>query len=511
MEKAMLKNNSFSAIPASQPGGSNFIHIPEIAVKLKNVSMAYKLYNNSKNRLREALHPFRKKYHRDFYSLKDINLDVKKGEILGIVGKNGSGKSTLLKIVSNIMQPTSGVVQVNGVLSAILELGGWFNPDFTGIENIYFYGSILGYTRKKMDAKIGEIIEFADIGDFVYQPIKTYSTGMLARLAFAVSTAVDPEIIVLDEVLAVGDELFRRKCFARMEKFMQGGKTVFFVSHALDSINQICTRAILLDKGELILEGPPKLVTSYYQKLLFAKREDEDKVRVEIVLLNKDEEFKKKIRKEIEDYKTKIIKQKQPEGKDENKNQEAMNEKTKSIIEQKPFYLPGLKPKSTIRYKNYDVDIYDVKILDKDDKQVNHLVMNETYQYCLKIKSNIDVEDVAVGFEIKDIKGYKVTSIESFLTYKSGHFIKKLKKGDELDIRCLFNCSLRPDLYFTNNGISSFKDGYQVVLNRIVDVCAFKVLDKSGYNGGIVNLIERFEILNNKTNEKIIIYTKDGF
>ncbi len=154
--------------------------------------MAYKLYNNTKDRLREALHPFRKKYHRDFYALREIDLDVRKGEILGVVGKNGSGKSTLLKIVSNIMQSTSGSVQVNGTVSAILELGGGFNPDFTGIENVYFYGSIQGYGKKEMNERLGGIIEFADIGEFVYQPIKTYSSGMLARLAFAVSTAIAP-------------------------------------------------------------------------------------------------------------------------------------------------------------------------------------------------------------------------------------------------------------------------------------------------------------------------------
>ncbi len=507
MEKAIVRDK-FSSITTSQSLVSNSSSTGKIAVKLENVSVAYKLYNHPKDRLREALHPFRKKYHRDFYALKDINLVVKKGEILGIVGKNGSGKSTLLKIVSNIMQPTSGIVQVNGALSAILELGGGFNPDFTGIENVYFYGSILGYTRKDMNEKIGEIIEFADIGDFIYQPIKTYSTGMIARLAFAVATAIEPEIIVLDEVLAVGDELFRRKCFARMEKFMQGEKTVFFVSHALDSVNQVCTRAILLDRGKLILEGPPKMVTSYYQKLIFSKKEDEDNIRLEIMQLNKDEEFKKRIKKEIEENKTKSMKQKQLERKDENQKD---SEKTKSIIEQKPFYLPGLKPKSTIRYKNYDVDIYDVKIIDNEGKQVNHLVINDVYEYCLRIKSNIDVEDVAVGLDIKDVTGYKISSVESLFIYKSGNYIRRLNRGDELVVKFIFKCILRPGIYFTNNGISSFKNGQQVILDRSEDIYAFKVLDKNTYNRGPVDLFERIEMLVSNTNEKITLFVRDGF
>ena len=513
MEKVILKSSSSSVFANSQSIDSDRVLIAATTVKLKKVSMAYKLYDHPKDRLKEALHPLRKKYHRDFYALREIDLDVRKGEILGVVGKNGSGKSTLLKIVSNIMQSTSGSVQVNGTLSAILELGGGFNPDFTGIENVYFYGSIQGYSKKEMNERLGEIIEFADIGEFVYQPIKTYSSGMLARLAFAVSTVIDPEILILDEILAVGDDLFKRKCYARMEKFVEGQKTIFYVSHSIDSINQMCTRAILLDRGELILEGPPKLVTSYYQKLLFASRENAERVRREIVDLNEDEELKNAVKKAQEDK----IKQKDKiknvikEDKEEKNKDENIKEKVKNILVQKPFYQQDLRPKSTIKYKNYDVDICDVRILDKDDRQVNHLVMNETYQYCLKIKSNIDIEDVAVGFEVKDIKGYRITSIESFLVYKSGYFIKRLKKGDELDIRYMFKCAFRPGIYFTNNGISSFKDGQQVVLNRIIDIYVFKVIDKKDYNGGIVNLIEKFEISNNKTGEKIEVYTKDGF
>jgi len=185
----------------------------DIVISTRNLTKVYKLYRSPQDRLKEALHPGRKKYHKDFYALKDVNLEIRRGEVLGIVGKNGSGKSTLLKILSRVLTPSSGEFEVKGKVSSLLELGSGFNPELTGMENIFFYGTILGFTEEKIRGKLQEILDFAEIGDFVYQPLKTYSSGMKARLAFSVAINVDPDILILDEVLAVGDELFRRKCF----------------------------------------------------------------------------------------------------------------------------------------------------------------------------------------------------------------------------------------------------------------------------------------------------------
>jgi lipopolysaccharide transport system ATP-binding protein len=258
----------------------------DTAIKVSGVSKVYNLYRNKKDRLKEALHPRRKKYHKEFFALKNIDLEVKKGEILGIVGKNGSGKSTFLKTIAGVLTPTTGTVEKYGKIIPLLELGAGFNPQFTGMENIYFYCSLLGYRKEDIDNMLDEILDFAEIGDFIHQPIKTYSSGMKARLAFAVSVNVVPDILILDEVLSVGDVLFRRKCFARMEQFFKGGKTILFVSHDTNSVNQLCTRAVLLDGGEILLDANPKTVTMYYEKMLFAKSENAQKIRREIRDLN---------------------------------------------------------------------------------------------------------------------------------------------------------------------------------------------------------------------------------
>lgn len=237
-------------------------------ITVNNLSKVYKLYNNTTDRLKESLHPLRKKYHRDFYALNNINFDVQKGESIGIIGKNGSGKSTLLKILTGVLTPTSGDIMVNGKVSALLELGAGFNPELTGIENIYFSGTIMGYTRMEMDAKIDGILAFADIGEFVHQPVKMYSSGMFVRLAFANAISVDPDILIVDEALSVGDIFFQQKCHARMEKLIQNGATIIVVSHDMPSIEKYSDKVLLLDRGQCMFMGNPnEAVHRYYASL----------------------------------------------------------------------------------------------------------------------------------------------------------------------------------------------------------------------------------------------------
>ena len=211
----------------------------DLAISVKNLSKMYRLYDRPADRLKESLHPFKKQYHRPFYALKEVSFEVKKGEILGIIGKNGAGKSTLLGVISGVLTPTSGQCSVKGRISPLLSLITGFNPELTGIDNIFLNGTIKGYSKKEMSAKMDEILDFADIGEFVRQPLKVYSSGMRARLAFALAVNVDPEILIVDEVLAVGDDLFRRKCYARMEHLFQSGCTVLFVSHHIPQIVEI--------------------------------------------------------------------------------------------------------------------------------------------------------------------------------------------------------------------------------------------------------------------------------
>ena len=238
----------------------------QIVIKVENLSKAYKLYDRPVDRLKESIHPFRKQYHRDFYALNNISFEVKKGESVGIIGKNGSGKSTLLKILTGVLTPTSGSASVIGKVSSLLELGAGFNFEMTGIENVYFNGTVMGFSKEEMDAKIDEILAFADIGDFVHQPVKTYSSGMFVRLAFAASIAVDPDVLIIDEALAVGDMSFQIKCFGRMNQLREKGATILFVSHSLSTVLSFCKQALYLQQGQQMGFGPATVVVKQYQQ-----------------------------------------------------------------------------------------------------------------------------------------------------------------------------------------------------------------------------------------------------
>jgi ABC-type polysaccharide/polyol phosphate transport system ATPase subunit len=236
----------------------------DIAIKVDNLTKVYHLFDDPVARLKEALHPLRKKYHRDFFALNDLTFEVKKGETVGIVGKNGSGKSTLLKILTGVLTPSKGHYMTQGRILALLELGAGFNPELTGIENIYFNGILLGADRNEIDHKLDAILEFADIGEFVHQPVKTYSSGMYVRLAFAIIANMDADVLIIDEALSVGDVAFRNKCMERIKKMRERGATLLFVSHDLSTLQMICDRAIWLDKGEVKGDGDPISICQNY-------------------------------------------------------------------------------------------------------------------------------------------------------------------------------------------------------------------------------------------------------
>jgi len=268
--------------------------IEDIAISVKNITKTYKLYDTHADRVKEAFHPLRKKYHNPFNALTDVSFDVIKGETLGIIGRNGSGKSTILQIICGILQPTSGSVKTNGRLSALLELGAGFNPEFTGRQNVYLNGSILGLTQEEIDARFNDIVTFADIGYFINQPVKSYSSGMVVRLAFAVAISIEPDIFVVDEALSVGDEAFQRKCMARLEHLQERGTTVLFVSHSAGTVLQICSRALLLSNGRTFVVGNPKSVVTIYHKMLYDNKPDWKKLREDFERLESDSEVVEK-------------------------------------------------------------------------------------------------------------------------------------------------------------------------------------------------------------------------
>ena len=441
------------------------------AIRLRDVSKFYKLYNSPKDRLKEALHPLGRRYHSKFYALRGINLEIGKGEILGVVGRNGCGKSTLLKLISGVLTPNSGSVNVNGEISALLELGAGFNPEFTGLQNIYFLGTIIGLGKSEIEAKLEQIISFADIGRFINQPLKTYSSGMKARLGFAVAAHVNPDILVVDEVLAVGDALFKRKCYAKMEEFFDGHKTVIYVSHETDSVNRLCTRAIFLDAGEIILDSDAATVTKFYLRYLHANANNKAHIRREI---------KDIAAGAMQNVATPVI----------GATARRLTADSGTITDEGAFFIPDFTPKSTLEYRNKPIRIHDAMIVDAGSREVNALMYGEAYRCIVKFTSDHHetITNVAFGMQIKDQKGVKLSSIEANLSHREHFLLSELIPKQEVTVTFNFSCLFATGTYFINVGISHYPAGEQEVLSRVVDILCFRVIEPE-YRifGGMVN------------------------
>jgi len=418
----------------------------DTAIQLKNISKIYKLYNTHNDRLKEALHPFKKKYHEKFYALNGVNLEIKKGEVLGIVGINGAGKSTLLKIISGVLTPTTGRVNVSGRINAILELGAGFKPEMTGKENIKLNLRINGIEKGK-ERITQEIIEFADIGKHIDQPVKTYSSGMKARLGFGLATATDPDVLIVDEVLAVGDILFKRKCYACIEKLFKDGKTVIFVSHSVHSVVEFCSRAVLLYDKKIIMDGSPKEVTDYYQKLVFSKNQND-------------------VIKELDVQKVKTQAGTFDRG--------GLNN-TKKLA--KGCFIEGLNS-NPVEYREHEVDIYDAVILDAYGKKVNVLVTGEHYNFQYKVRFDKKYSNVSFGSQFKTIKGQNLSALA--LYFNKNSLIPEVARGQVSIVTINFKCQLLQGDYFLNAGVSVHDLGKEYYyLNRIVDIMLFRVENDS--------------------------------
>ncbi|MBU1417902.1 MAG: ABC transporter ATP-binding protein [Proteobacteria bacterium] len=423
----------------------------QLAICLKNISKSYRLYQKPSHRILETFHPFRKKYHKVFPALQDISLAIGRGETVGIVGRNGCGKSTLLQIICGIMPPTTGELAVHGRISAILELGAGFNPEFNGIDNVYLKCSILGIRREEVDKRIGDILAFADIGDFIYQPVKTYSSGMNVRLAFSVAINIDPDILVIDEALSVGDSAFQRKCFSRIHDLQEGGTTILFVSHSAGAVVELCNRAILIDQGEMLYAGNPKKVVTLYHKLLFAP---EKKVNI----------VKEEIRKSFLGT-DKIV------DKPDDKIDTGKSEKNKIH----PCYNPHLIPKSISWYEPDGAVIEDPCILSLDNERVNILVRNEEYFFSYKVKMLEDAFGVRFAMLIKTVRGVELGGYGKRV--EDGG-IEYLAEGTTACVKLRFRCVLLPGAYFLNAGVVGVVDQEERFLHRGIDVAMFEVMQE---------------------------------
>ena len=422
-----------------------------IAIKIKNLTKTYKLYKGHKDRVKETFHPYRKKYHYLFNALTDLSLEVNKGEILGIIGSNGSGKSTLLQIICGTMLPTSGQVQTAGHISALLELGTGFNPEFTGRENVYMNCALMGLSKKETDKLFDTITDFADIGEFIEQPVKTYSSGMYVRLAFAVQTQVNPEIFVVDEALAVGDEKFQRKCFSRMEQMNENGTTILFVSHSSQQISELCDRALLMNRGERILLSDPLQVIRAYQKLIYAPEDEKNQI--------------------IANYKLKdasgLLSESDHVGKDTAKISEPENKLDDNVND---HFDPELVPETTQSYPIQGAKIEKIEILDKQGRYVNVITLGNVYKFLLKGRFLKSFQSVYFGIHIRSITGVVITG-QRFP--EIGKSIMDVTAGDDFSVAFSFKITMLEEFYFVGGGIWTEHEPF--CLHRLLDKIMFRI------------------------------------
>lgn len=404
----------------------------ENVIQINNLVKKYKMYNRKKDRLVEAIIP-KINRHTDFLAINKLNLEIKKGEILGILGKNGAGKSTLLKMITGVVTPTQGELKVNGKISSLLELGAAFNMELTGEENIYQHGQVMGLSKEEIEKTKQDIIDFADIGDHLYQPVKTYSSGMFARLAFACAINVDPDILIVDEVLSVGDMAFQLKCFKKFEQFKEKGKTILFVTHNIGDVIDNCNRVIILNKGEKIFDGETKEGVEIYKKLI-----------------------------------TGMLKEKK-------ENDE--KEKQKEIVNGENLWKHNfnLNPDMII-YGNDEAEIYDYGIFNLKGEYENVINNDEEISVKLKAKFKTDVECPTFSMTIKDFTGKEICGTNTN--------IQKLYTGKCLENHkyiCEFKqkMKLAPGKYTMSLSCSKYDvNGELVPINRNYDALIFEVISK---------------------------------
>lgn len=422
------------------------------AVSIQGLSKAYVRHATPYHRLKAVFFPSRTRGE-EFWALRGVSLTVRKGETVGIVGRNGSGKSTLLQIVAGTLAPTSGTVAVVGRVSALLELGSGFNPDFTGRENAVFQASLLGLSKGQIDERLPQIAAFADIGDFLDQPVRTYSSGMFVRLAFAVAISVDPDVLIVDEALSVGDEGFQRKCFGRIRSLQERGGTILFVSHSGGVVVDLCARAVLLDRGELLLEGVPKEVVARYHRMLFAPTEAQERLRADLLA-------GVPIPNGVDGYDA-------PES-------EQRSDPPSGVEDHLDASLSVPEPLS---WESRGCGIESPRLETTEGRAVNVLVRRREYVYTYRVRFTEQAFKVRFGMLLKTVTGFELGGAASHPP--AGGF-DHVEPGQTATVRFRFRCLLLPGVYFLNAGVVGVVDGVEVYLHRFIDALAFRVQVEPG-------------------------------
>lgn len=402
------------------------------AIKVENVSKVYRLYSKPSDRLKEALSITKKSYHRNYSALNNVSFEVKKGECVGLMGVNGAGKSTMLKIITGVLNPSSGNIDINGKISALLELGAGFNMDYTGMENIYLNGTLMGYSEKEIQSRVQEILDFADIGDYINQPVKTYSSGMFVRLAFAVAINIDPEILIVDEALSVGDVFFQAKCYKKFEDFKNQGKTILLVTHSLSSVLKYCDRVVLLDKGNKLAEGEPAEMIDLYKKLLVNQGDDNDLDK------KSDDESKGISLQETENWKAKMV----------------LNPDINS-------------------YGNGMAEIIDFGLFDNKGRITNQINKGEEFTLKMRVKFNETIDEPICAFTIVNLHGTDVTGTNTMYEKCNTGIVGK---GEIIEAEFTQKMDIQGGHYLISLGCTGYNDGEFVVYHRLYEVTNLYVI-----------------------------------
>jgi lipopolysaccharide transport system ATP-binding protein len=431
-------------------------------ISVRNLSKVYQIYDRPLDRLKQSLQFGGTKYFREFWALRDVSFEVERGEMVGIVGVNGSGKSTLLQLIAGTLTPTAGQVQVDGRVHALLELGAGFNPHFTGRQNVYLTGTIHGLAREQIDELLPKIEEFAGIGKFLDQPVRLYSSGMYVRLAFALQTMLPKEVFIIDEALAVGDELFQRKCFSALSDFHEQGGTVLFVSHSATLVKQLCRRAVLIDAGELLAYGDCKAVVDEYQKYIYLEPHRKAAFREELRadaqrFVAPPEAAVPAIAGKIEPAAGASVTTTTP---------------TEEPVDFEPDFDPELVSQSPVVYAEQGAKIVDIRIENGQGQRVNVLRPGEKYRYCYDVKFDQDCRDVLFGMVLKTPTGLELGGSADDKEIGGGRHVAA---GTTLSVSFEFNARLLHGTYFANCGVTGRCGEYDGFLARIVDAFAFRV------------------------------------
>ncbi len=447
------------------------------AIEVSHLSKTYKLYERNSDRLREALHLTRRPRHTEHHALDDVSLSIRTGETVGIIGTNGSGKSTILKIITGVLQPTGGSVRVNGRISALLELGAGFNPEYTGIENVYLNGAMIGFTEKEIDERLDSILSFADIGDFAYQPVRTYSSGMFVRLAFAVAINIEPEILIVDEALSVGDVFFQSKCYHKFEEFKEMGKTILFVSHDLSSIAKYCDRVVVLDRGHKVSEGAPKEMIDIYKQILVGQYDYEDP------------ENNSNNQAAAETGDTTAKDQSSHASQEDQADLSAADDKKAADKNSTRPAKAGSSVKTSsgndidenaLEYGSGKARITAVRICDDQNREASAILKGSKCTVTMNVEILEDLPSPIFAMSVKDVRGTEITGTNTMFEKA---FLDSCKKGDKKEITFTQAIDLQGGEYLLSFGVTGYEGDSFTVYHRLYDALHITVVSEKNTVG----------------------------